>query len=39
MELVFDNVNKTFKEKKAVCDVSLNLSFGIHGLLGANGAE
>lgn len=38
MELILDNLNKTFGEKKALQDVSLKICSGIHGLLGANGA-
>ena len=38
MELTLINVNKVFAGKKAVNDVSLKIGYGIHGLLGANGA-
>lgn len=38
MELILNNINKAFGEKKAVSDISLKIGFGIHGLLGANGA-
>lgn len=38
MELCLDHVSKEFKDKKAVDDVSLRISPGVWGLLGANGA-
>lgn len=38
MELVMDRVSKQYKNKIAVDRVSLKLSCGVHGLLGANGA-
>lgn len=38
MELLIDHVSKRFKDKKAVSDVSLELTPGVWGLLGANGA-
>lgn len=38
MELRIEQVNKHFKDKKAVNDVSLTLTPGVWGLLGANGA-
>lgn len=38
MELVMDRVSKQYKNKIAVDRVSLKLSRGVHGLLGANGA-
>lgn len=38
MELVMDRVSKQYKNKIAVDRVSLQLSCGVHGLLGANGA-
>ena len=38
MELTLEHVSKTFGDKKAVDDVSLTLSPGVWGLLGANGA-
>lgn len=38
MELIFDRVTKQFKNKIAVDRVSLSLSKGVYGLLGANGA-
>ena len=38
MELCIRNVSKTFKDKKAVKNVTLNLTPGVWGLLGANGA-
>ena len=38
MELTIDRVSKRFKDKSAVDDVSLTLTPGVRGLLGANGA-
>lgn len=38
MELLIDHVSKRFKDKIAVNDVSLTLTPGVWGLLGANGA-
>lgn len=38
MELRIDHVSKQFKDKKAVEDVSLCITPGVWGLLGANGA-
>ena len=38
MELIFDRVTKQYREKIAVDRVSLSLSQGVYGLLGANGA-
>lgn len=38
MELVLNDVSKSFGEKKAVDSISLEIGHGIHGLLGANGA-
>ena len=38
MELRIENVSKNFKEKKAVDGVSLRITEGIWGLLGANGS-
>lgn len=38
MELKIDHLNKRFKDKTAVNDVSLTLTSGVWGLLGANGA-
>lgn len=38
MELRIDHVSKQFKDKKAVNDVSLSITQGVWGLLGANGA-
>lgn len=38
MELKIENVSKQFKDKAAVDDVSLTLTAGVWGLLGANGA-
>lgn len=38
MELTIDRVSKRFKGKSAVDDVSLTLTPGVWGLLGANGA-
>ena len=37
MELRIEQVSKHFKDKEAVNDVSLTLSAGVWGLLGANG--
>ncbi len=38
MELKIDHLNKQFKDKRAVHNVSLSLTEGVWGLLGANGA-
>ena len=38
MELLVDKVSKKFKDKKAVDNISLELTLGVWGLLGANGA-
>lgn len=38
MELYIENVSKQFKDVKAVKDVSLRITPGVWGLLGANGA-
>lgn len=38
MELCISNISKSFKDKKAVQNVTLNLTPGVWGLLGANGA-
>lgn len=38
MELYIDNVSKQFKDKKAVDNISLKITPGVWGLLGANGA-
>ena len=38
MELTIDRVSKRFKDKSAVDDVTLSLTPGVWGLLGANGA-
>lgn len=38
MELTIQNVTKSFQDKTAVSDVSLTLTPGVWGLLGANGA-
>ena len=38
MELLIDHVSKQFKDKKAVDNISLKLTPGVWGLLGANGA-
>ena len=38
MELTIDHVSKRFKGKNAVDDISLTLTPGVWGLLGANGA-
>ena len=38
MELLIDHVSKQFKDKRAVNDISLELTPGVWGLLGANGA-
>lgn len=38
MELYMENVSKQFKDVKAVKDVSLRITSGVWGLLGANGA-
>lgn len=38
MELTISNLSKHFKDKMAVDDVSLSLTPGVWGLLGANGA-
>ena len=38
MELKIENLTKKYKDKTAVEDVSLTITPGIWGLLGANGA-
>ncbi len=38
MELLIDKVSKKFKDKKAVDNISLELTPGVWGLLGSNGA-
>lgn len=38
MELKMEHISKKFKDKTAVDDVSLTLTTGVWGLLGANGA-
>lgn len=38
MELKIEHISKQFKDKMAVDDVSLTLTTGVWGLLGANGA-
>ena len=38
MELQIEHVSKYFKDKKAVNDVSLQITSGVWGLLGANGS-
>ena len=38
MELLIDHVSKQFKGKKAVNNITLELTPGVWGLLGANGA-
>lgn len=38
MELYIDHVTKDFKDKRAVDDVTLRITPGVWGLLGANGA-
>ena len=38
MELTIDHVSKAYKDKTAVDDVSITITTGIWGLLGANGA-
>lgn len=38
MELTIDHVSKVYKDKTAVDDVSITITTGIWGLLGANGA-
>ena len=38
MELVIDKVSMRFKDKKAISNISLKLTPGVWGLLGANGA-
>ena len=38
MELKIEHISKQFKDKIAVDDVSLTLTPGVWGLLGANGA-
>ncbi len=38
MELLINHVSKRFKDKKAVNNISLELTPGVWGLLGANGA-
>lgn len=38
MELTIEHISKSYKDKKAVEDVSLTITPGVWGLLGANGA-
>lgn len=38
MELSIEHISKSYKDKKAVTDVSLDMGPGVWGLLGANGA-
>ena len=38
MELIIEDLSKKFKDKEAVSHVSLKLTPGVWGLLGANGA-
>lgn len=38
MELSIEHISKSYKDKKAVEDVSLHMGAGVWGLLGANGA-
>ena len=38
MELQIDHISKQFKEKAALSNISLTLTPGVWGLLGANGA-
>ena len=38
MELTIDQISKKYKDKEAVSQVSLKLTPGVWGLLGANGA-
>ena len=38
MELNIEHISKSYKDKQAVADVSLRITPGVWGLLGANGA-
>jgi len=38
MELIIENLSKSYKDKKVVDNLSLSLKQGVYGLLGANGA-
>ena len=38
MELIIENLSKSYKDKKVVENISLSLKQGVYGLLGANGA-
>lgn len=38
MELCLEQVSKSFQDNRAVDDVSLRITPGVWGLLGANGA-
>lgn len=38
MELIIDNIQKNYGEKRACAGISLRLHKGVYGLLGANGA-
>ena len=38
MELQLEHVSKQFRDKRAVDDISLSITPGVWGLLGANGA-
>ncbi len=38
MELIIENLSKSYKDKKVVENISISLKPGVYGLLGANGA-
>lgn len=38
MELIIENLSKSYKDKKVVENIALSLKSGVYGLLGANGA-
>lgn len=38
MELIIENLSKSYKDKKVVDNISISLKQGVYGLLGANGA-
>lgn len=38
MELIVENLSKSYKDKMVVENISLSLKIGVYGLLGANGA-
>ncbi|MEW9111543.1 MAG: hypothetical protein AB2374_19525 [Cytobacillus gottheilii] len=39
MKLQFEQVSKSFKDKKVLKDISVIMESGVYGLLGSNGAR